>query len=161
MSTLAHLGLGSNLGDRLGYLQGAVDGLMAEPGVTVRAVSSVYETSPVGGPDQDDYLNAVVAIDTDLSARALLELGQRLERAARRTRTERWGPRTLDVDVLLVGAETVDEPDLTVPHPRLWERGFVVVPLHEVAPELVSADRLVAVAGDEVTRTDLSLVLPT
>ncbi len=161
MSTLAHLGLGSNLGDRLAHLQGAVDGLAAAPGVTVVAISSVYQTSPVGGPEQGDYLNAVVAVETELSARGLLELGQRLERAARRTRTERWGPRTLDVDVLLVGSETVDEPDLEVPHPRIWDRGFVVVPLHEIAPELVSERRLDAVAGDDVTRTDLSLTIPT
>lgn len=161
MSTLAHLGLGSNLGDRLAHLQQAVDGLASEPDITVVAISSVYETSPVGGPEQDDYLNAVVAVETERLARGLLELGQRLERAARRTRTERWGPRTLDVDVLLVGFETVDEADLEVPHPRIWNRGFVVVPLHEVAPDLVSVDRLAAVAGDDVTRTDLSLTIPT
>lgn len=161
MSRLVHLGLGSNLGDRLAHLQGAVDGLAAATGVRVVAVSSVYETDPVGGPEQDDYLNAVVAIETDLSARELLALGQQLEGSARRIRAERWGPRTLDVDILLVGSETVDEPDLEVPHPRLWERGFVVVPLHEIAPEVVSDAARAAVAGDDVRRTDLSLTLPT
>ena len=160
MSRLAHLGLGSNLGDRLGHLQGALDGLAAAAGVAVTAVSSVYETSPVGGPDQGDYLNAVVAVETERSARSLLVLGQDLEQRARRTRTERWGPRTLDVDLLMIGAETTDEPDLEVPHPRIWVRGFVVVPLHEIAPDLVGVDRLEAVAGGDVRRTDLSLTIP-
>lgn len=161
MSRLAHLGLGSNLGDRLVHLQRAVDDLAAAAGVEVVAVSSVYETSPVGGPEQDDYLNAVVAVETERSARSLLELGQELERRAQRTRTVRWGPRTLDVDVLLVGSERTAETDLEVPHPRIWDRGFVVVPLHEIAPELVRADRLAAVAADDVRRTDLSLTIPT
>lgn len=160
MSRVAHLGLGSNLGDRLARLQDAVDGLARASDVRVVAVSSVYETAPVGGPTQDDYLNAVVAIETGRSARSLLELGQELERGAQRIRTERWGPRTLDVDLLLIGEETTDEPDLVVPHPRLWERGFVVVPLHEIAPETVGAERLDAVAGDDVRRTDLSLTVP-
>jgi 2-amino-4-hydroxy-6-hydroxymethyldihydropteridine diphosphokinase len=125
--------LGSNLGDRWAHLREALAGL---PDVV--GVSSVYETDPVGGPDdQGPYLNAVVELDTDLSARALLELGQRLEEAAQRVRVERWGPRTLDVDVLLVGDLVVDEPDLRVPHPRMWERAFVLVPLAELAPDLV------------------------
>ena len=161
MSRLAHFGLGSNLGDRLAHLQDAIDGLAVAPGVTVVAVSSVYETAPVGGPEQDDYLNAIVAVETGASARALLETGQDLERRARRTRAERWGPRTLDVDLLLIGAERTDEPDLQVPHPRIWDRGFVVVPLHEIAPDLVDADRLGAIAGDDVRRTALSLTIPT
>lgn len=160
MSRVAYLGLGSNLGDRLAHLQDGVDGLAAAEGVAVVAASPVYETSPVGGPEQDDYLNAVVAVETDRSARSLLELGQELERRAHRTRTERWGPRTLDVDVLLIGTERTDEPDLEVPHPRIWDRGFVVVPLHEIAPDLVGADRLAAVSGDAVRRTDLSLTIP-
>ncbi|MFO7590345.1 MAG: 2-amino-4-hydroxy-6-hydroxymethyldihydropteridine diphosphokinase [Acidimicrobiia bacterium] len=161
MSRLAHLGLGSNVGDRLAHLQGAVDDLAAAADVDVVAVSSVYETSPVGGPEQDDYLNAVVAVETDRSARSLLELGQELERRAQRTRTVRWGPRTLDVDVLLVGSERTADPDLEVPHPRIWDRGFVVVPLHEIAADLVRPDRLAAVSGDDVRRTDLSLTIPT
>jgi len=133
----AHLALGSNLGDRLGFLQGAVDALEASPGVTVAAVSRVYETAPVGGPEQGPYLNAVVAIDSDLPPLDLLRLAHRIEDEAERVRTERWGARTLDIDVLLVGAEQVDTPALTVPHPRLWERGFVLAPLADVAPDLV------------------------
>jgi len=131
----AYLGIGSNLGDRLAHLRLAVDSLVREPGIHVVAVSPVYETAPVGGPEQDDYLNAVVALDTALDARALLEIAQRIEASAHRVRRERWGPRTLDVDVLLVGDDRVDEPDLQVPHPRLTARAFVLVPLADVAPE--------------------------
>ena len=131
--TRAFLGLGSNLGDRWAHLRRAVAAL---PDVV--AVSPVYETDPVGGPEgQGPYLNVVVQLETDLAPRALLELGRRLEREAGRVRAERWGPRTLDVDVLLVGREQVDEPDLQVPHPRMWERAFVLVPLADLAPDLV------------------------
>jgi len=133
----AHLGLGSNLGDRLGFLQGAVNGLAATPGIAVVAVSGVYETAPVGGPRQGPYLNAVVALDTDLRATELLGVAQHLEAAAGRRRAERWGPRSLDVDVLLVGDERITSERLTVPHPRLFERGFVLAPLADVAPALV------------------------
>jgi len=156
----AYLGLGSNLGDRLAHLQAAVDGLVGAPGVHVVAVSRVYETSPVGGPPQDDYLNAVVAVDTTLAARDLLSLAQRLEADAQRVRAERWGPRTLDVDVLLVGDERVDEPDLVVPHPRLRERAFVLVPLADVAPELVDSAALSELSdrdGVRVARVQLQL----
>jgi 2-amino-4-hydroxy-6-hydroxymethyldihydropteridine diphosphokinase len=130
----AYLGIGSNLGDRLQYLQLAVDDLAAADDVDVVALSPVYETAPVGGPEQPDYLNAVVAVDTARSARALLELAHAIEAHADRVRTVRWGPRTLDVDVLLVGDERVDEPDLVVPHPRMRERAFVVVPLADLDP---------------------------
>jgi 2-amino-4-hydroxy-6-hydroxymethyldihydropteridine diphosphokinase len=120
-------------------LQAAVDGLAEAPGIRVVAVSTVYETAPVGGPPQDDYLNAVVALDTELTSRDLLDAARRLEAGEHRVRAERWGPRTLDVDVLLVGDEEVDEPDLVVPHPRMTERAFVLVPLSELAPEWASA----------------------
>jgi 2-amino-4-hydroxy-6-hydroxymethyldihydropteridine diphosphokinase len=132
----AYLGLGSNVGDRAGALQAAVDGLAAADGVTVVAVSPVYETDPVGGPEQPEYLNAVVAVDTDRTARELLEVAKRLEHEAGRVPGERWGPRPLDVDVLLVGDDEVDEPDLVVPHPRLYERAFVMVPLADLDPML-------------------------
>ena len=132
----AYLGLGSNVGDRARALQQAIDGLAAADGVTVVAVSSVYETAPVGGPEQPDYLNAVVAIETDLTPRELLEIAKRLEAEAGRVSGERWGPRPLDVDVLLVGDEEVDEEDLVVPHPRLYERAFVMIPLAELDPML-------------------------
>jgi 2-amino-4-hydroxy-6-hydroxymethyldihydropteridine diphosphokinase len=116
---------------RLAYLQGAVDGLAATDGVEVVAVSAVFETDPVG-PEQPDYLNAVVAVDTTLDPHALLAVGQRLEVVAERVRGERWGPRTLDVDVLLFGDARIDEPDLVVPHPRWQERDFVLAPLADL-----------------------------
>lgn len=120
------------MGDRWANLRAGVAGL---PGVV--AVSGVYETEPVGGPaDQPAYLNAVVELETSLSPRALLEAGRRLEEAAGRVRGERWGPRTLDVDVLLVGDLVIDGPDLQVPHPRMRERAFVLVPLHDLDPDL-------------------------
>ena len=129
----AFLALGSNLGDRRGYLKAAIDRL---PDVV--AVSEVYETDPVGGPPgQGAFLNCVVELRTARTPRELLGVAQAAEAAAARVRKERWGPRTLDVDVLLVGDEVVDEPDLVVPHPRMWERGFVLVPLADLAPELV------------------------
>ena len=125
----AYLGLGSNLGDRRAHLRAAVGALP-----DVAAVSPVYETVPVGGPpDQQPYLNLVVALDTACTPRDLLELGQALEAAAGRVRTEPNGPRTLDVDVLLVGDLKVDEPDLVVPHPRMWQRRFVLAPLADLA----------------------------
>ena len=130
----AYLGIGSNLGDRMEHLQQAVDDLAAADGVDVAAVSPVYETTPVGGPAQPDYLNAVVAVDTDRTPRALLELARAIEAHGARIRIVRWGPRTIDVDVLLVGDERVDEPDLVVPHPRMTERAFVVVPLADLDP---------------------------
>ena len=125
----AYLGLGSNLGDRRAHLRQAVAAL---PDVV--AVSPVYETEPVGGPPgQGAYLNLVVAMETDRSPRDLLDLAHQLEDAAGRVRTERHGPRTLDVDVLLVGDLCLSEPDLVVPHPRMWERRFVLVPLADLA----------------------------
>lgn len=129
----AFVSLGSNLGDRRSYLRGALQRL---PDVV--AVSNLYETDPVGGPPgQGAYLNCVVELRTTLTPRELLAVAQASEAAAARVRIERWGPRTLDVDILLVGDEKVDDPDLTVPHPRMWERGFVLVPLADLAPELV------------------------
>ena len=153
----AYLGIGSNLGERLGYLQLAVDQLAATEGVTVVGVSPVYETAPVGGPEQPDYLNAVVAVDTTLTAHQLLTLAQSIEVEAARVRTVHWGPRTLDVDVLLVGDERIDAPDLVVPHPRMTERAFVVVPLADLDPTWrtrIPAD------SDSVRPTGLALTLP-
>ena len=154
----AYLGIGSNLGDRLGHLQTAVLGLAAAADVTVVGVSPVYETAPVGGPPQPDYLNAVVGLDTARSPRRLLDLAHRLEAAAGRVRVERWGPRTLDVDVLLVGDQTVHEPDLEVPHPRLRERGFVLAPLADLDP--AAAGPTPSDGWPGVRRTDLVLTLP-
>jgi 2-amino-4-hydroxy-6-hydroxymethyldihydropteridine diphosphokinase len=133
----AFLGMGSNLGDSRRLLRDALDVL----GDRVVAVSPLYETEPVGGPPgQQDYLNLVVELDTDQTPRELLGTCRRLEAAAGRVRAERWAPRTLDVDILLVGELRVDEPDLVVPHPRMYERRFVMAPLAELAPELVPPD---------------------
>jgi 2-amino-4-hydroxy-6-hydroxymethyldihydropteridine diphosphokinase len=141
--TRAFLALGSNLGDRRSYLRSAVAGL---PDVV--AVSSLYETEPMGGPaSQGPYLNAVVELDTERTARELLDIAHSLEEAAMRVRGERWGPRTLDVDVLLVGDCKIDEEDLVVPHPRMWERRFVLEPLSELAPDLVSPEDLSGAGG--------------
>jgi 2-amino-4-hydroxy-6-hydroxymethyldihydropteridine diphosphokinase len=126
--------LGSNQGDRLAMLQGALDALAATPGLRLVAVSPVYETEPVGGPEQDDYLNAVVICEGSQRPRDLLARAQQIEEAAGRVRDVRWGPRTLDVDLVAVDGVTVDEPDLTVPHPRARERGFVLVPWRDVDP---------------------------
>jgi 2-amino-4-hydroxy-6-hydroxymethyldihydropteridine diphosphokinase len=140
----AFLGLGSNLGDRVGYLRRAVARLP-----DVAAVSPVYETDPLGGPGkQRPYLNLVVELDTDASPRGLLEVCRALEADAERVREERWGPRTLDVDVLWVAGQHVHEDDLEVPHPRMWERRFVLVPLADLAPDLATEERLAAAAGE-------------
>jgi 2-amino-4-hydroxy-6-hydroxymethyldihydropteridine diphosphokinase len=152
-----YLGLGSNSDDRARSLQLAVDGLAAADGVRVVAVSSVYETEPVGGPEQPDYLNAVVAVETDRTPRELLEIAKRLEAEAGRVPGERWGPRPLDVDVLLVGDEDVDEEDLVVPHPRLYERAFVMVPLAELDPMLAP---WVPAGEAGVRRSEVQLALP-
>lgn len=133
--TRAFLGLGSNIGDRHRFLSDALASISDTDHLV--GVSDLYETDPVGGPDQDPYLNIVVELDTQRDARGLLELCRELEAAADRVRVVRWGPRTLDVDVLWVEGETVDEPDLQVPHPRMRDRAFVMVPLGDLAPEVV------------------------
>lgn len=131
----AYLGLGSNLGDRLGGLQRAAHLLAGRPGIEVRRSSRVYETDPVGGPPQPRYLNAVVEVATRLPARELLNACLGVEWEMGRARRERWGPRTIDIDLLTYGREHLDEPGLTVPHPRMHERGFVLAPLLELEPD--------------------------
>lgn len=131
---VAYLGLGSNLGDRLGYLQQAVERLHADARTRVQVVSSVYQTEPVGGPEQEPYLNIAVRVATRRSPAKLLRLCQAVEEALGRERTVAWGPRTIDVDILLYGPRTVERADLRIPHPRLAERPFALIPLIEVAP---------------------------
>ncbi len=152
----AYIGLGSNLGDRLAYLQLGLDALTQVRDIDVLAVSHVYETAPVGGPPQDAFLNAVVAIETDLDPNELLQECQHVEELAARERKERWGPRTLDVDILLVEGVVVDTDHLTIPHPRMWERGFVLAPLRDVAPELVDADT----TWEGVREAGVALIVP-
>jgi 2-amino-4-hydroxy-6-hydroxymethyldihydropteridine diphosphokinase len=140
VSERAFLGVGSNLGDRLKNLRSAADLLDAEPGIRVAASARVWETDPVGGPPQPEFLNTVLEIETDLEPRGLLEACHRVEAALHRERITRWGPRTIDIDILLYGTESVNEPDLIVPHPRARERAFVVLPWLELAPDLVFPD---------------------
>jgi 2-amino-4-hydroxy-6-hydroxymethyldihydropteridine diphosphokinase len=138
----AYVGLGSNLGDREATIRRAVEVLGERPGSRVAAVSTLRETDPVGVEDQPRFLNGVVALEVALTARALLDelLAVERELGRDRSRETRWGPRTIDLDLLLFGDEVVDEPGLTVPHPRLAERRFVLEPLHELEPDLTLPD---------------------
>jgi 2-amino-4-hydroxy-6-hydroxymethyldihydropteridine diphosphokinase len=136
--TRAYVGLGANLGDREASLRAAVERLAQTPGIEVIAVSTFRETEPVGYLDQPRFLNGAVALETELPPRALLEALLAVERSLGRTREgPRFGPRTIDLDLLAYGDETVDEPGLTVPHPRLGERAFALEPLLELDPALI------------------------
>lgn len=168
--TRVALGLGANLGDRVAALQGAVD--LLAPLLAGAVVSSVYETAPVGGPaDQPDYANAVLVGDTDLGPHALLAAAHDAEQAWDRIREVRWGPRTLDVDVLAYGDLELHDADLEIPHPRAHERGFVLVPWAQADPsaEVVGRGAVSALAAEAVAREgaaavrrrdDVVLVLP-
>jgi 2-amino-4-hydroxy-6-hydroxymethyldihydropteridine diphosphokinase len=155
--TRAVLSIGSNLGDRLAHLRAAVGGLAG----SVVAVSPVYQTAPWGGVPQEDYLNAVVLVsDPATDAAGWLATAHRLERAAGRTRDVRWGPRTLDVDVVDVDGAVSADPVLTLPHPRAHERDFVLVPWHDVDPDAELAGHGPVrdlIRGDDVRRTGLEL----
>ena len=161
------IALGSNLGDRRQELQRAVDELAATRGLRITAVSPVYETAPVGGPEQPDYLNAVVLAETSRPVAELLRRAHTIEVAAQRTREVRWGPRTLDVDIIAYGAETSSDPVLTLPHPRAHERAFVLAPWLDADPGAVLPGRgrvaaLLAVlpGGGLRRRDDLALRRP-
>jgi 2-amino-4-hydroxy-6-hydroxymethyldihydropteridine diphosphokinase len=135
-SVRAYVGLGSNVGDREEHLRRAVELLERREGVTVVSVSAIIENPPVGGPPgQGPFLNGVAALDTTLSPRELLRACQDIEDSLGRTREVRWGPRTMDIDILLYGDQVVGEPDLEIPHPRMHERDFVLIPLAVLAPE--------------------------
>lgn len=135
------LSLGSNMGNRLATLQGAVDALVKHPDVEITAVSAVFETDPVGGPDQDDYLNAIAIGRTRLLPRDLLDVTQAIEHAWNRTRDIRWGPRTLDIDIIEFGEVESQDPDLLLPHPRAHERAFVLVPWADADPDATLVGR--------------------
>ncbi|KUN62279.1 2-amino-4-hydroxy-6-hydroxymethyldihydropteridine pyrophosphokinase [Streptomyces canus] len=165
----AVLSLGSNLGNRLETLQGAIDALEDTPGVRIKAVSPVYETQPwgVAADSQPSYFNAVVVLKTTLPPSSLLERAHAVEEAFNRVRDERWGPRTLDVDIVAYAEMVSDDPVLTLPHPRAHERAFVLAPWHDVEPEAQLPGRgPVAALLDTVTRNgveprkDLELQLP-
>ena len=161
----ATIGLGSNMGDRFSYLQQALDSLNTVTGVQVHSVSPVYETDPVGGPEQENYLNAVAVLKTVLTPHQLLAETQQIEQEANRQRNERWGPRTLDLDLLAMDSEVVSTEDLDLPHPGAHERGFVLLPWSMLDPDYLLpgygsvADLLTRVDVSGVRlRTDLQLV---
>lgn len=165
----AVIALGSNLGNRLERLQSAVDALADTPGLKVLAVSPVYETEPwgVAPGSQATYLNAVVLVRTTLPPGSLLERGHAIEEALDRVRDEHWGPRTIDVDIVAYQDVVSDDPGLTLPHPRVHQRAFVLVPWHDVDPGAevpghgTVAELLTALGRDGVVaRTDLELSLP-
>jgi len=151
-----YLGLGSNLGDRLGHLRRAIESLRQIDARLV--VSPLYETAPVGGPEQGPYLNCVVRLDTELGPFELLELAHRLETEAGRVRTVKNGPRTLDVDVLLIEGVEVKTAELTVPHPRMYERGFVLAPLEDLDRALVPAGWRQRLGGAATVASDVRQV---
>lgn len=158
MSVEAALGLGGNLGDPVVAFATVLRRLEAHEAVSRIRPSSVYRTAPWGKLDQPEFLNMAVLVETTLSARALLDLCLSLEREGGRERRERWGPRTLDIDILTYGGETIDEPGLQVPHPRIAERAFVLAPLAEIAPGMMIGGRSVAdlleAVMDETIRRD-------
>ncbi len=152
------LSLGSNLGDRLNHLSKAVTALAKQPRIKVIKVSSVYQTKPVGGPEQDDYLNAVVKIQTELSAHELLAVTQSIENNEGRVREVRWGPRTLDIDVLTYDDLISADDKLTLPHPRISERAFVLVPFFEIDPQAtISGLGKVADLYQQIAKFDVQL----
>jgi 2-amino-4-hydroxy-6-hydroxymethyldihydropteridine diphosphokinase len=135
MPTIAYIGVGSNVGDRKAACRKAIE-LLANAGRVI-SVSSLYYTEPVGYKEQEDFINAVVSIETELSARELLDACHAIEDRLGRTRTLRWGPRTIDLDILLYGDLMMNQPDLVIPHPLMATRKFVLAPLAEIAPEAV------------------------
>ena len=147
--TIAWLGIGSNMGDRLGYLQAGAGALGRLPATTILAKSSIYETEPVGGVEQGPFLNGVIKIETGLSPEQLLEAVQQIEKTNGRERLVHWGPRTLDIDILAYGQQTVEKTYLKIPHPYLQERAFVLVPWAEIGdnwqvPQLGTVSELFA-----------------
>ena len=132
MRARAVLSVGANLGDRLGTLQRCVQVIAGLPDTDVLAISPVYETTPVGGPPQPDYLNAVLLIQTGLPPRDLLDAVHGIEAGFGRVRAERFGPRTLDIDIISYAGQVSDDPELTLPHPRAHERAFVLAPWHDI-----------------------------
>ena len=165
--TRVTIALGSNLGNRLENLQGGLDALFDAPGLDLVAVSPVYQTAPVGGPQQPDYLNAVLIATTTLPAHAVLERCHGVEAVFGRVRDEVWGPRTLDLDIIVYGDVVSDDPELTLPHPRAHERAFVLAPWLEIDPAACipgrgqAAELLGRLGAQHIARrAGLSLKLP-
>ncbi|WID98898.1 2-amino-4-hydroxy-6-hydroxymethyldihydropteridine diphosphokinase [Bosea vestrisii] len=157
MSVEATLGLGGNLGDPVAAFAAALARLRAHAAVELKAASSVWRTAPWGKLDQPEFRNMAVLIETSVSADDLLALCLSIERESGRERRERWGPRTLDIDILTYGGQTIERPGLQVPHPRIAERAFVLAPLAEIAPTITIGARsiaalLAAIASQDVSR---------
>lgn len=152
MKSTCYIALGSNLGDRLNNLREAIRQLKACPDISLSALASIYETKPIGPPGQQSYYNSAIRIETGLPPRDLLTRCQEIEKQLKRVRKIRWGPRTLDLDILLYGERVIQEPGLQIPHPGLLERDFVLIPLLEIAPDL-------EVQGQRIDRA-LHLLLP-
>lgn len=156
--TRTFLSIGSNLGNRFEYLQTAVDRLAKSPKISKIIPSAIYETKPFGGPEQDDFLNAVLEVETELTSSELLMLAQQLESEAGRIRDIRWGPRTLDVDILSYDNVVSSDPELTLPHPRIQERAFVIIPWFEIAPEyLIPGLGKLADLFNEIEKSEVQL----
>ncbi|MDK2800431.1 MAG: 2-amino-4-hydroxy-6-hydroxymethyldihydropteridine diphosphokinase [Clostridiales bacterium] len=134
---IVYLGIGSNMGDRQANLDAAVDMLRCMEGIEVKAVSPFYHTAPVGYTEQPDFLNGAVEVETILSPHELLKVCQRIEKKLKRVRTIRWGPRTIDVDILLYNHLVMQDENLVIPHPRMHEREFVLKPLNDIAPHVI------------------------
>ena len=160
------IAMGSNLGDRMDYLQGGLDGLFDTHRIAFLTVSPVYETAPVGGPEQPNYLNAVVIAETSMPAQAVLERCLSLEDAFGRVRDELWGPRTLDLDLIIYGDEVSNSPGLMLPHPRAHERAFVLAPWHDADPQAQLpghgpvADLLAALGTTGIARLEGAVLHP-
>lgn len=150
----AFISIGSNIGERNTYLKQAVQALNERTDTTVEKVSSIYETAPVGYVDQADFLNIVISIQTMLSAQDLLGVCQEIEQELGRERTIRWGPRTVDLDILLYNQDNIETEDLIVPHPRMAERAFVLIPLLEIAPNAMHPVSKKAYVEEEAVRDD-------
>ncbi|MEQ2129783.1 2-amino-4-hydroxy-6-hydroxymethyldihydropteridine diphosphokinase [Caldanaerobacter subterraneus] len=145
--TEVYLSLGSNLGDREKYLKEAVKRLKSNKNIVLKKLSPIYETKPVGYLEQDNFLNAAILIETDLTPYELLDVTTSIEAELKRERTIKWGPRTIDIDILLYDGLILNDEKLTIPHPHMWERAFVLIPLRDINPSLskngLSIDELI------------------
>ncbi|MEW6685248.1 MAG: 2-amino-4-hydroxy-6-hydroxymethyldihydropteridine diphosphokinase [Candidatus Edwardsbacteria bacterium] len=137
MKKIAYLSLGANLGDRLNNIRSALAALEKVPGIKISKISSIYETKPWGVKNQPDFLNTVAEIETELSPEELLIVFQRIETHLNRHRSTKWGPRTIDLDLLFYADEVINEKELKIPHPEIPRRAFVLAPLSEIAPDLI------------------------
>lgn len=156
-----YLALGANLGEPRRQLQDAVFSLHAHPAIQLQQCSSMYASKPMGPQNQPDYVNAVIAIQTSLTPHQLLDATQAIETAAGRVRGQHWGPRTLDIDILLFDSQIVTDERLLIPHPGLTQREFVLIPLAEIAPELILADgQTVTTLARQIPANGLDIIAP-